>query len=93
MEWKLLLAMFINTVLVLGLTQLIKVYVPGLRAAVPWVLPIIATFAGPVVAVVQNALAGWLGAPIDLSPLLALATGASATTLNQIYKQTTAPSG
>ena len=93
MEWKPLLAMFINTVLVLGLTQVVKVYVPGIRAAVPWLLPIIATFAGPVVAVVQNAVAGWLGVPIDLSPLLGLATGGAAVAMNQTWKQATTPSG
>ena len=89
MEWKVLLAMFINTVLVLALTQGIKVYVPGIRAAVPWLLPIIATFVGPVVAVIQNALAGWLGVPIDLSPLLGLATGGAAVAMNQTWKQAT----
>ena len=93
MEWKPLLAMFINTVLVLGLTQVVKVYVPGIRAAVPWLLPIIAIFAGPVVAVAQNAMAGWLGVPIDLSPLLGLATGGAAVAMNQTWKQATEPTG
>lgn len=91
--WREVVGMFINTVGVLLLTQLIKVGVPIIRSAVPWLLPIIAIFAGPVVAVVQNALAGWLGLPVDLSPLLGLATGGAAVAMNQTWKQATAPSG
>ena len=90
MHWEQLVAMFINTVLVLALTQAIKVYVPMLREAVPWLLPIIATFAGPLVAIVQNMLAGWLGLPIDLSPLLGLATGGAAVAMHQVSRQLSA---
>ena len=90
MEWKNLIAMFLNTVGVLLLTQLIKVGVPIIRSATPWLLPILATLAGPVIAVVQNLLAGWLGLPIDLSPLVGLATGGTAVAMHQIHRQATA---
>ena len=89
MEWKNLIAMFLNTVGVLLLTQLIKVGVPIIRSATPWLLPILATLAGPVIAVVQNLLAGWLGLPIDLSPLVALATGGAAVAVHQTVRQAT----
>ena len=87
MEWKNLIAMFLNTVGVLLLTQLIKVGVPIIRSAAPWLLPILATLAGPVVAVVQNLLAQWIGLPIDLSPLVALGTGGAAVAMHQTFRQ------
>lgn len=86
-DWKPLAAMAINTIVVAGVVQAIKVYAPGLRAGLPWLLPVIAVVAGPAVAVAQSALAGWLGVPIDLSPLLGLATGGAAVAANQVVKQ------
>lgn len=87
LDWRPLLAMLLNTVGVLLVTQLVKIGIPILRTAVPWLLPVIATLAGPVVAVIQSLLAGWLDVPIDLSPLLGLATGGASVAMHQVYKQ------
>jgi len=87
MEYNILIAGFINTVLVLALVQLLKVKVPILKENVPWLLPIVAGGIGPVVAAGQNALFAWLGVPIDLSPIAAIFTGATATAVNQVGKQ------
>ncbi len=48
---------------------------------------IIAGAIGPAVAAGQNALFGMLGVEIDLSPVLALFTGATAVAINQVGKQ------
>mgnify|MGYP001570446798 FL=1 len=87
LDWKPLLAMAINTVGVMLVTQLIKTGIPIIHSAVPWLLPILATLAGPVVAVLQSLLAGWVGVPIDLSPLLGLATGGAAVAMHQVHRQ------
>ncbi len=87
MEWESLLGAFINSVVVMGLIQLIKTYIPKLNELVPWLIPIIAAAIGPAVAVAQNALATWLGVPIDLSALTAVFTGGSAVAIYQIGKQ------
>jgi hypothetical protein len=69
--WKVLVAGLINSAGVLFIVQVIKAVAPWLRAAVPWVLPFMAIFPiGPVIGFFQNWLAGKLGAPIDLTPIL-----------------------
>jgi hypothetical protein len=85
--WQVLLAGLINSVLVLATVQGIKAFAPWVRAAIPWSIPIIAMLTGPVVAILQNALAGFLGWPIDLSPILAPFTGAAAVAIHQIHRQ------
>ncbi len=88
MEWKTLFGALINTVIVMGLVQLIKIYIPKINLAIPWLLPLLAAVIGPIVALIQTAIAGWLGVPIDLSALVAVFTGGSAVALYQIGKQT-----
>lgn len=88
LPWQMLVGATINSVIILALVQAIKMYLPKVREAVPWALPIIAAAIGPAVAAGQTGLAGWLGVPIDLSPMLGLFTGASAVALHQIGKQT-----
>jgi len=79
----------INSVGVLAVVQLIKSYAPKLKVQLPWLIPIIAGAVGPAVAAGQNALGAYLGIPIDLSPIVAVFTGATATAMNQVYKQAT----
>lgn len=85
--WKPILAGFINTTLVLVLVQLCKAAIPSLRSAVPWLIPVIAGALGPLVAVGQSWLGTWLGIPVDLSPVVAVFTGATATAVHQVGKQ------
>lgn len=89
MEWNLLLAGFINTTATLLLVQGFKTYV--LPAVPPALLPVLAGALGPLVALAQTALGQALGYPVDLSPLAGLVTGLSATAVNQVVKQSTAP--
>jgi hypothetical protein len=85
--WKGLVALALNSFVVLGLVQLIKVKLPLIREAAPWALPILAVVLGPLVAMGQSALGSYLGAPVDLSPLVALFTGGAAVAANQVAKQ------
>jgi len=87
MEWQQIVANLINTVLVLLAVQGIKTVLPVLNTKVPWLLPIIAAGIGPVVAIIQGTVGGWLGIPIDLSSIVAIFTGGSAVALYQISKQ------
>jgi hypothetical protein len=97
--WKTLLAGFINAVAVVGLVQWLKAVAPWIRATAPWVLPLFAMLAGPIVTIVQGLLAGWLGLPIDLAPILGpftpvlgAFTGATAVALHQVARQARGPS-
>ncbi len=87
MEYNVLIAGFINTVLVLAIVQLLKIKISWLKERVPWLIPIMAGAIGPAVAAGQNALFAWLGVPIDLAPIAAIFTGATATAINQVGKQ------
>jgi len=87
MEWFSILAALINTAGVLTAVQALKIGIPKLKEKIPWILPILAGAIGPAVAVLQGWLGGILGLPIDISPLIAIFTGASATAANQVYKQ------
>jgi|GEM_PF-3180203 len=87
MEWNSLIGALINSVVVMGVVQVIKLYLPKLNELVPWIIPILAAAIGPAVAVAQNALATWLGVPIDLSAIAAIFTGGSAVAIYQVGKQ------
>jgi uncharacterized membrane protein YdcZ (DUF606 family) len=87
-DWKVLVAGLINSVLVVGAVQLIKVSLPKLRESVPWALPLIAMVGGPLLVWGQNQLMTVLGVPVDLSPLMGVLTGGTAVALNQVVKQT-----
>lgn len=86
---KMLAASLINTAGVLTLVAIGNYYLPAVRATVPWLIPIATTLLGPVVALGQTWLAGQLGVPIDLSPLLGVFTGAAAVMVHQTGKQAT----
>jgi hypothetical protein len=87
LDWRLLVAMFINTGLVgFGVTLLTR-YMPILKQQYPYLIPIIAACAAPFIAAVTNLLASWLGYPIDLGPILAVLTGTTAVFAHQVGKQ------
>lgn len=87
MEWFTILGALINTAGVLAAVQGLKVWIPVLREKLPWILPILAGAIGPAVAVLQAWVGGILGVAIDISPVIAIFTGATATAANQVYKQ------
>ncbi len=87
--WQLVLAGLINGAGVFSVLWVFNNHISGwLRANTPWLIPILAAALGPVVALAQSYLAKWLGVPIDLAPLSAMAlfSGASATAMHQVYK-------
>lgn len=90
MDYKIMIAGFINAVAVVGVVQFLKVYLPIINEKVSWLLPVLAAAIGPAVAVLQNVLFTWLGIPIDLSPIAAVFTGATAVAIYQVKKQATA---
>ncbi len=87
MEWNLILAGFINSVLVLMIVQFLKIKIPSLRQKAPQLIPILSGFIGLVIAPVQTWLGNLLGVPIDLSPIAGIFTGATATTIHQVHVQ------
>jgi len=96
MDWKELIAAAINTIVVLGVVQFLKIKIPVLREKIPWLFPILAMVIGPIIALVQSTLAGWLGIPIDLSAIVGLFSGGAAVAIHQIDVQATkapTPSG
>lgn len=84
MNWQTLVAALINCVVVLGIVQLLKVYIPVLNEKVPWILPMFASLIGVLIVPLQTYLAELLGVPIDLSPIVGAFTGASAVAIHQI---------
>ena len=83
-----LIAALINSVLVVAAVQFLKVYWPIFKEKMPWLIPIIAGFIGPLIMLLQNMVTSWLGVPVDLSPLLGVLTGGTAVAIHQVYKQT-----
>ncbi len=90
-DWKTAAAAVINTAGVMAAVWVLNRYLPAIRQSVPWLLPVLAGAAGPAVAALQAWLAGYLGVVIDLGPVLAAATGASAVAVHQVWKQATKP--
>jgi hypothetical protein len=86
-DWGEAGAAAITSVGVLIAVQAIKYFLPMLRARYPWAIPIIAVVAGPALAQLTTLLFGILGHPVDLSPIVAVLTGAAAVTINQVGKQ------
>jgi hypothetical protein len=86
-DWHVLLAGFINAVVVVGVVQLIKSLAPTVRTAVPWLLPILSVAIGPLVATLQSWVGTWVGLPIDLSPLIGAFTGGTAVMMHQTFRQ------
>lgn len=81
MDWMQLLASLINGVLVVLVVQFLKNYGMGwLKQHMPWVLPILALVAAQVFGFLGSLLSGFLGYPIDFSPIVAVLTGTAAIT-------------
>ena len=87
MAYQQIVANFINLVGVLLVVELLKIVIPKLREAVPWLIPIIAAVIGPIMAILQGYLGAWLGIAINLDPIVAIFTGASAVVLYQVQHQ------
>jgi len=71
-DWRMLVALLINSVVVVGVVQLLKVVLPRLPAG--W-RQVIALAGGPGVLALGSALSGWLGYPIDLTPIATILAG------------------
>ena len=89
MAYQQIVANFINLVGVLLIVELLKLVIPKLKELVPWAIPIIAAVIGPILAMLQGYLGAWLGIEINLDPIVAIFTGASATALFQVQHQRT----
>ena len=76
MDWLLIGATFVNVIFVMLIVGGLKTYVmPFLKTKYPWVLPILAAVAGPVVTAAANYLTTFFGHPIDFSEIIAVLTG------------------
>lgn len=81
MNWFEILASLINGVLVIMAVQYLKNYgMPWLKANVPWVLPVLALVAAQLFGFLASLIGGFLGYPIDFSPIVAVLTGSLAVT-------------
>lgn len=79
MDWMMIAAYIINTVLIVGLVQYLKnVGMGWLKANAPWSLPIIAMVAGPLLGILATIASEFLGYPIDFNPLVLVLTGSLA---------------
>ncbi len=90
-DWKTAAAAIINTAGVMAAVWALNRSLPVIRQSVPWLLPILAGAAGPMLAGLQAWLASYLGVAIDLGPVLAVASGASAVAAHQVWRQATQP--
>ena len=85
MVWQELAAAFINGVLVLVIVQYLKTSgMSWLKTSAPWLLPILALSAGLILTSAASAISGFLGFPIDFSPIIAVLTGSLAITVYDI---------
>jgi hypothetical protein len=76
MDWLLIAATFVNVIVVMAVVGVLKTYVmPFLKTKYPWLLPVIAAVAGPLVTAAANWISAALGHPIDFSEIVAVLTG------------------
>ena len=88
MDWNEILAVLINSVLVLMAVQFIKTTgIPWLKANTPWALPLIAVLVGPIMTYLTGIISSTLGYPVDLSPIAGLFAGMAAVVMHQVGKQ------
>ena len=72
LDWKYVLALFINSVLVVVAVQILKQFLPGIPGSVKQILALVA---GPLFMYASVAIGNALGYPIDFQPLIQLFTG------------------
>jgi hypothetical protein len=82
--WSGLLALGINTVVVGAGVKILAAWAPWVRHRYPVLLPLITGVAGPLIAMLQNGLSSMTGAPINLSPWLAIFSGATSIAVAQV---------
>ena len=89
MDWSQILGLAINGVGVLMVVQALKNYVmPWLTMTYPWALPILALGAGSAMTWATLLLTDLVGAPIDLSAITGILTGAMAVVGYGVARQT-----
>lgn len=85
MGWQEMLAGLINGILVLSIVQYLKASgMSWLRMNAPWALPAIALSAGALLTIASVFVSGFLGFPIDFSPIVAVLTGSLAVTVYDV---------
>jgi hypothetical protein len=72
LDWKYVIALFINSVLVVVAVQIIKQFLPAIPGGVKQILALVA---GPLLMWASTAIGNALGYPIDFQPLIQLFTG------------------
>lgn len=72
LDWRYVIAMFVNSVLVVIAVQILKTFLPTLPGPVKQVLALVA---GPVLMYLSTALSGVIGYPIDFTALIQLFAG------------------
>lgn len=81
MNWMEILANLINGFLVILVVQFLKDFgMSWLKLNAPWSLPLLAMFAAQIFGFLASAIGGFLGYPIDFSPIVAVLTGTLAIT-------------
>jgi hypothetical protein len=86
-DWRELIAALINSVLVIGVVQIVKLALPIIKKKMPMLFPLLALFIGPLMTTLQNAVSSQLGFVVDLSPLVGVLTGGTAVAFHQIKSQ------
>jgi len=83
---NLIVANAVNFVVLVALGQVLKHYVPILRATRPVLMQVLVLAAGYLIPLAANALTAALGYPIDFEPILGALNGAGAITLYHVAR-------
>lgn len=76
MDWLEIVAGLVNGALVLLVVQWLKNYgMSWMKTNVPWLLPILALGAAQGLGLLASFISGFLGYPIDFSPIVAVLVG------------------
>ena len=73
--WGPIIAGFINTILVVIAVNVLKAIWPGLVEKFPWLRTVAAVIIAPALTFLSTWLTGFLGATVDLSPIIGVITG------------------
>src|SRR6266446_5566399 len=84
-DWQQLVGVFINTVGVLAVVQVINKYLPAITEKYGYAVPILATVIGPALMSLQGTLTSALGFEgFDFTPITAALTGTAAVAAHQV---------